>query len=313
MSGDNPAMIEKSQYDAIQKALNEQKEQLEKATKALAEFEAKEKEAIAKARKADILAAVEAEDIADKLFKAVGLSGSQIMTASSTHSWYNGATNYLNNFNQPAFFSDPQLVYFTDESFPYDNSNGLFSTTFSTYTHGSEVFIEGLNIDFTCRYYVPGASSSYSAFLIQSIAPSFNQNINSDTVLLVCRSMDVNGVVNPNWSLTPTISDLMTYRTIPISTSDFYSIRYNNPDPSSTSLGGSVGSRVDSNLLVDPSTGDILIESKISIFTDALDNTSIDRQPLRNGEEVRVFTLTSGNFNNLDPTVPINILFNFHI
>ena len=35
--------------------LNEQKEQLEKATKALAEFEAKEKEAIAKARKADIL------------------------------------------------------------------------------------------------------------------------------------------------------------------------------------------------------------------------------------------------------------------
>ena len=71
MSGDNPAMIEKAQYDAIQKALNEQKEQLEKATKALAEFEAKEKEAIAKARKADILAAVEAEDAAEKLFKAV--------------------------------------------------------------------------------------------------------------------------------------------------------------------------------------------------------------------------------------------------
>ena len=65
-------MIEKAQYDAIQKALNEQKEQLEKAAKALAEFEAKEKEAIAKARKADILAAVEAEDTADKLFKAVG-------------------------------------------------------------------------------------------------------------------------------------------------------------------------------------------------------------------------------------------------
>ena len=72
MSGDNPAMIEKAQYDAIQKALNEQKEQLEKATKALAEFEAKEKEAIAKARKADILAAVETEDAAEKLFKAVG-------------------------------------------------------------------------------------------------------------------------------------------------------------------------------------------------------------------------------------------------
>ena len=72
MSGDNTAMIEKAQYDAIQKALDEQKEQLEKATKALAEFEAKEKEAIAKARKADILAAVEAEDAAEKLFKAVG-------------------------------------------------------------------------------------------------------------------------------------------------------------------------------------------------------------------------------------------------
>ena len=72
MSGDNPAMIEKAQYDAIQKALDEQKEQLEKATKALAEFEAKEKEVIAKARKADILAAIEVEDAAEKLFKAVG-------------------------------------------------------------------------------------------------------------------------------------------------------------------------------------------------------------------------------------------------
>lgn len=72
MSGDNPAMIEKAQYDAIQKALDEQKEQLEKATKALADFEAKEKEAVAKARKADILAAVEVEDAAEKLFKAVG-------------------------------------------------------------------------------------------------------------------------------------------------------------------------------------------------------------------------------------------------
>ena len=72
MSGDNPAMIEKAQYDAIQKALDEQKEQLEKATKALADFEAKEKLAVEKARKADILAAVEVEDTAEKLYKAVG-------------------------------------------------------------------------------------------------------------------------------------------------------------------------------------------------------------------------------------------------
>lgn len=72
MSGDNPAMIEKAQYDAIQKALDEQKEQLEKATKALADFEAKEKEAVAKARKADILAAVDVEETAEKVFKAIG-------------------------------------------------------------------------------------------------------------------------------------------------------------------------------------------------------------------------------------------------
>ena len=41
-------MIEKAQYDAIQKALNEEKEQLEKATKALAEFEAKKKKLLLK-------------------------------------------------------------------------------------------------------------------------------------------------------------------------------------------------------------------------------------------------------------------------
>ena len=72
MSGDNPEMIAKAQYDEIQKALDEQKEQLEKAKLALADFEKKEKEAVAKARKADILAAVEVEDAAEKLFKAVG-------------------------------------------------------------------------------------------------------------------------------------------------------------------------------------------------------------------------------------------------
>lgn len=72
MSGDNPVMIEKAQYDAIQKALDEQKEQLEKANKALADFEAKEKLAIEKARKADILAAVEVEETAEKLYKAIG-------------------------------------------------------------------------------------------------------------------------------------------------------------------------------------------------------------------------------------------------
>lgn len=65
-------VIAKAQYDEIQKAFKEQEEQLQKATAMLAEFKQKEKEQIQKAREATLLAAVEAKDTAEKLFKAVG-------------------------------------------------------------------------------------------------------------------------------------------------------------------------------------------------------------------------------------------------
>jgi hypothetical protein len=65
-------VVAKAQYDEIQKAFKEQEEQLQKATAMLEEFKQKEKEQIQKAREATILAAVEAKDTAEKLFKAVG-------------------------------------------------------------------------------------------------------------------------------------------------------------------------------------------------------------------------------------------------
>ena len=65
-------VIAKAQYDEIQKAFKEQEEQLQKANAMLAEFKQKEKEQIQKAREATLLAAVEAKDTAEKLFKAVG-------------------------------------------------------------------------------------------------------------------------------------------------------------------------------------------------------------------------------------------------
>lgn len=48
MSGDNPEMIAKAQYDEIQKAQQDTQEQLQKALASLADFEKKEKEAVAK-------------------------------------------------------------------------------------------------------------------------------------------------------------------------------------------------------------------------------------------------------------------------
>ena len=72
MSGTNPELIAKAQFDEVQKALDTQKEELQKALDSIAVFKAKEKEQVAKARKADLVAAVEAEDEAEKLFKAVG-------------------------------------------------------------------------------------------------------------------------------------------------------------------------------------------------------------------------------------------------
>lgn len=65
-------VVAKAQYDEIQKAFKEQEEQLQKATAMLEEFKQKEKEQIQKAREATLLAAVEAKDTAEKLFKAVG-------------------------------------------------------------------------------------------------------------------------------------------------------------------------------------------------------------------------------------------------
>ena len=72
MSGDNPEVIAKAQYDEVQKALDEQKVELQKALDAIAVFKAKEKEAVVKARKATLLNAVEVEATAEDLFKAVG-------------------------------------------------------------------------------------------------------------------------------------------------------------------------------------------------------------------------------------------------
>lgn len=69
---DTVEMVEKSQFEMIQKALDEQKEELQKARDLLAQFEKEKKEAIAKARKETLVAAVEKEEEAEKLFKAVG-------------------------------------------------------------------------------------------------------------------------------------------------------------------------------------------------------------------------------------------------
>jgi len=66
-------VIEKSEFDAIQKAFDEQKELLAKALEQVAKFEQEKKEAIAKARKEKVQAAVKNADRADVLFKAVGL------------------------------------------------------------------------------------------------------------------------------------------------------------------------------------------------------------------------------------------------
>lgn len=71
MSG-TPEMIAKAQFDEIQKALDKQKVELQKALDEVKVFQEKEKEAVQKARKADLLGAVEVEETAEKLFKAVG-------------------------------------------------------------------------------------------------------------------------------------------------------------------------------------------------------------------------------------------------
>lgn len=71
MSGTNPEMIEKSQYEEILKQQKETQEQLQKAMEALAVVEKEKKEQIAKSRKAELVGAVGEAD-AEQLFKAVG-------------------------------------------------------------------------------------------------------------------------------------------------------------------------------------------------------------------------------------------------
>lgn len=64
-------MIEKSQFETIQKQFQEQQEQLQKALATVAQFEQEKKELIAKQRKQDILGAVKDEAKSEVLFKAV--------------------------------------------------------------------------------------------------------------------------------------------------------------------------------------------------------------------------------------------------
>jgi len=63
--------VEKAQFDLVQKALEEQKVQLEKAMETIAQFEAEKKAAVEKARKSEIVAVIEDEAKAEILFKAV--------------------------------------------------------------------------------------------------------------------------------------------------------------------------------------------------------------------------------------------------
>lgn len=65
-------MVEKSQYESIAKALEDQRIELEKASALIAQFQEEKKVAVAKARKAELVAAVSEEDKAEQLFKAVG-------------------------------------------------------------------------------------------------------------------------------------------------------------------------------------------------------------------------------------------------
>jgi hypothetical protein len=64
-------MVEKAQFDLIEKAFADQKELLEKALKSVSEFQAKEKEAIAKARLQGLVDVVGSEEHAATLYKAV--------------------------------------------------------------------------------------------------------------------------------------------------------------------------------------------------------------------------------------------------
>lgn len=64
--------VEKSKYEDILKASNDLQVELTKAKELITQFQEEKKQAIVKARKAELVAAVEAEDVAETLFKAVG-------------------------------------------------------------------------------------------------------------------------------------------------------------------------------------------------------------------------------------------------
>lgn len=66
-----PELIAKAQYDEVQKALDTQKVELQKAAEVIEKYKQAEKAQITKARQASILAAIETEAEAEKLFKAV--------------------------------------------------------------------------------------------------------------------------------------------------------------------------------------------------------------------------------------------------
>lgn len=63
--------VEKAQFELVQKALEEQKVQLEKAMETIAQFEAEKKAAVEKARKSELVEAIKDEAKAETLFKAV--------------------------------------------------------------------------------------------------------------------------------------------------------------------------------------------------------------------------------------------------
>lgn len=66
-------MVEKSQFDSVQKALSDMQVELQKARDLVAQFEAEKKAAITKARKEKLQAAVKDEAKAEVLFKAASL------------------------------------------------------------------------------------------------------------------------------------------------------------------------------------------------------------------------------------------------
>lgn len=65
-------MIEKSKYESVLKQMEEQAELIQKAKDTIAEYERKEKEAVAKSRKEILTSIVESEDKVEAVFKAVG-------------------------------------------------------------------------------------------------------------------------------------------------------------------------------------------------------------------------------------------------